>query len=123
MVRDLQECKFKCLLVKAVDESLNCLGDSVRYSIYFHLEYTFGIKREEIPKKPEIFADKLEELFKDGSCFIKKLILKRLYESVGLEFKRKENYSFSDYINEIKNLLTKQAEIKAEGTLACKKRK
>jgi len=119
----LQECKFKCLLVKAVDESLSCLGDSAKCSIYFHLEYSFGIKKDEIPKKPEIFAEKLEALLKDGSCFIERLIIKRLYEGVGLEFEYKENYSFSDYINEVRDLLVKQVKIKSEKeAFKCRKR-
>ena len=120
----MQKCKFKCLLVKAVDESLSFLGDSAKCSIYFYLETSFGIKREEIPKKPEVFAEKLEELFKDGSCYIKRLILKRLYESVGLELKCKKDYSFADYINEVKEFLDKQAENKVEGRLLkCGKKK
>ena len=122
--KQLQKCRFKCLLVKAVDESLSFLGDSAKCSIYFHLETSFGMKREEIPKKPEVFAEKLEELFKEGSCYIKRLILKRLYESAGLELKCKKGYSFTDYINEVKEFLDKQAENKVEERLLkCGKKK
>ena len=110
----MQKCKFNRLLAKAVDESLSFLGESAKYSIYFHLEYSFGLRKEEIPKRPEVFAEKLESLFKDGSIYIKRLILKRLYESVGLELKCKRNYSFLDYINEVKELLSKQGEKKVK---------
>jgi len=113
----MQKCKFNRLLAKAVDESLSFLGESAKYSIYFHLEYSFGLRREEIPKRPEIFAEKLESLLKDGSIYIERLILKRLYESVGLELKCKENYSFLDYINEVKELLSKQGEKKVKERL------
>jgi len=112
--KELQKCKFDCLLVKAIDESLNFLGESAKYSIYFHLEVSFGLKKEEIPKKPDVFAEKLEELFRDGSEYIKRIILKRLFESAGLKLKCKEGYSFIDYINEVREFLDKQAEKKSE---------
>ena len=67
LVLEMQKCKFNCLLAKAVDESLSFLGESAKYSIYFHLEYSFELRREEIPKRPEIFAEKLESLLKDLS--------------------------------------------------------
>ncbi len=122
LVKDLQKCKFKCLFIKAIDESLSYLGESAKYYIYFHLEYTFGVRREEIPEKPEIFAEKLEELFMDGSTYIERLILKRLFENVGLELKCKKGYSFTDYINEIREFLCEQNEKKIEGrVLECRK--
>lgn len=122
--KELQKCKFDCLLVKAVDESLNFLGESAKFSIYFHLKVSFGLKREEIPKKPEVFAEKLEELFRDGSKYIKRIILKRLFESVGLELKCKKGYSFTDYINEVREFLEKQTEKKGEKRpLECRREK
>ena len=124
VVKQLQKCRFKCLFTKAVEESLSLLGESAKCSIYFHLETSFEIKREEIPKNPEVFAEKLEELFGGGSRYIKRLILKRLYESAGLELKCKKGYSFTDYINEVKEFLNKQIENKVEERLLkCGKKK
>jgi len=104
----LSKCKFDCLLIKAVDESLSCLGVSVKHSIYFYLENSFGLRRNEIPRKPEAFSQNLEVLFKDGSNCIEKLILKRLYETVGLKFEYREGRRFADYINEVRRFLAKQ---------------
>lgn len=107
-MKELGKYKFECLLIKAVDEGLECLGSSVKCSIYFHLENSFGLKKDEIPKKPKDFSQNLEALFKDGSNYIEKLILKRLYENVGLEFKYRENYGFADYVDEVKRLLARK---------------
>jgi len=67
----MQKCKFNCLLAKAVDESLSFLGEPAKYSIYFHLECPFGLRREEMPKRPEVFAENLRASLRMGQYTLK----------------------------------------------------
>ena len=76
--------KFDCLLLDAVDQSLSVLGESSKTSIYFHLEKSYGIKRQDIPQKTEEFVSALEKLFGPGAAFIASLVSKRLCEKAGL---------------------------------------
>jgi hypothetical protein len=47
----LAERTFDNLLLEAIDEGLSSLGESVRQSVYFHLQKSFHISREEIPER------------------------------------------------------------------------
>lgn len=78
---------FDKLLLEAVDEGLSSLGESPKQAIYFHLEKSFNIKKQEIPYKIEAFADALEKIFGLGANFLENLIVKNLYEKVGRSFK------------------------------------
>lgn len=73
---------FEQLLLQAIDEGLSSLGESSKQAIYYHLEKSFTIKKEEIPNKIEPFEDALKRIFGIGADFIETLIMKRLTEKV-----------------------------------------
>jgi len=77
-----------------VDEGLSSLGESEKQAIYFHLENRFKIKKKEIPSKLEMFKEGLEKIFGAGADFLEILILKSLYEKVGMTFEWQETKSF-----------------------------
>lgn len=62
----LPKSEFDKLLLAAVDEGLSILGESSKKAIYFHLERNFGIKKDEIPSKVEVFSEALEQIFRAG---------------------------------------------------------
>jgi hypothetical protein len=41
---------FDKILLRAIDEALNSLGESVRQAIYFYIENKFSVARDEIPE-------------------------------------------------------------------------
>ena len=41
---------FEKLLMEAVDEGLKSLGESGRRMVFFHLEKSYSIKKQDIPK-------------------------------------------------------------------------
>ncbi|KPV62988.1 MAG: hypothetical protein AOA66_1058 [Candidatus Bathyarchaeota archaeon BA2] len=94
---------FEKLFIEAVDEGLNVLGESGKQMIFFHLEKSCSIKKHEIPKKPEAFAEGLEKIFGAGASVLEKLIVKSLYSKLGLKCKEKSEYTFADYLNNVKN--------------------
>jgi hypothetical protein len=73
---------FESYLLEAVDESLSSLGESSRQAIYYHLEKSFSIGKQEIPNNVESFVSALEKIFGLGANFIETLIVTRLNEKV-----------------------------------------
>ncbi len=73
---------FERHLLEAVDESLSSLGESSKQAIYYHLEKSFNIEKQEIPNNVESFVCALEKIFGLGANFIETLIVARLSEKV-----------------------------------------
>jgi len=91
--------EFNRLLVSAIDEALNSLGESVKQSIYFHIENKFTVERNEIPENLEEFQGGLEKIFGAGARFIEILIMKNLHTKIGLPLKMEnENFEFVEYV-------------------------
>jgi hypothetical protein len=90
---------FNRLLVSAIDEALNSLGESVKQSIYFHIENKFKVERNEIPDNLEEFQGGLEKIFGAGARFIEILIMKNLHTKIGLPLKMEsEKFEFVEYV-------------------------
>jgi hypothetical protein len=85
------ELEFDAILLESVDEALSALGDPVKRAIYFHLEQSFGIRKDEIPQRLADFKQALENILGAHACvggeFTEILVLKKLYEKVGEVFK------------------------------------
>jgi hypothetical protein len=92
---------FKRLLLEAVDEGLSSLGDSPKQTIYFSLEKTFSIKKQDIPNKIEEFTNAIEKIFGYGANLLEIQIIKHLYKKVGHDFRyfpEKDGLSFTEYV-------------------------
>jgi len=97
----LPENNFRKILLTAVEESLSSLGDSPKQAIFFHLENSFKIEREGIPTNLTEFAKALEGIFGSGASYLEKLIAKRLYEKLGLEFENEGNWDFLECVTKV----------------------
>jgi hypothetical protein len=97
----LVKCNFEKFLLEAVDESLSSLGESSKQSIYYHLDSSFCIKKQEIPDKVEAFTAALEKIFGLGANFIESLIMKRLMEKVelGPKWHISKELTLVEYVN------------------------
>jgi len=95
------ENRWSQLLLEAVDEGLLILGESARKSIYFHLQNTCSLMREDIPNKPEAFAEGLRRIFGAGAKAIEESIVKSLYSKLGIEYKKRKNTGFVDCLNAV----------------------
>ena len=91
---------FNKLLLEAVDEGLSSLGESAKQAIYFYLKNSFNIKKKEIPFKLEAFNNGIEKIFGLGADFLKVLVLKSLYEKIGMVFEWHESTSF-DFVKSV----------------------
>jgi len=97
----LHNRSFEKLLLEALDETLSSLGDSSKEAIYFHLEKTFSINKQDIPYKIEEFANAIEKIFGSGARLLEIKIMKRLYEKVGPVFKyfpERDDLVFTEYV-------------------------
>jgi len=90
---------FSKLLLAAVDESLSSLGDSSKQAIFFHLESSFKIKRENIPTNLTEFSKALEGIFGPGATYLEKMIAKHLHEKLGLGFEDIESVDFPECVD------------------------
>jgi len=102
---------FEKLFLEAVDEGLAYLGESTSRTIYYHLERDFNIKKQDIPRKIEAFADAIEKIFGDGAGLLEIEIMKKLHEKVGDSFRcfpEEKDLVFTEYLNAFKlSYLTK----------------
>ena len=105
--------EFEKLLLEAVDESLSTLGESSRQAIYFHLQRSFNISKEDIPRKIDVFAEAIEKVFGLGADFLEILIMKRFHEKVGgnLNIRHTTNFAFADYMVAAKRNFMKRGRV------------
>jgi len=108
----IKQEEFEKLFMEAVDEGLKSLGESVRQMIFYHLENTYSVKRQDIPKKPEAFAEGLEKIFGKGASVLEKIIVKTLYSKLGLEYEDKKDFVFIDYLKDF--ITIKETQDKSE---------
>jgi len=101
----LPQNNLRKILLEAVEEGLSSLGDSPKQAIFFHLETSFEISKDNIPTNLTEFSKALEKIFGPGSLYLEKLIVKRLYEKLGLEFQEAENWDFLKYIDNTRERL------------------
>ena len=95
---------FEKILLESVDEGLSSLGQSSRRAIYFHLEKSFNVKKQEIPFKIEVFADAIEKIFGKGATFLEIVIMKRLHQKTEEVFELHEStgLAFTEYVTSAK---------------------
>ncbi|MGB9854008.1 MAG: hypothetical protein ACPLRY_04280 [Candidatus Bathyarchaeales archaeon] len=78
------------------------LGESGRDVVYFHLQHSYGLRKENIADNPEIFTECLRKIFGLGAQVIESSIVKVLCRKLGIEYVENKNYTFAQYLNDIK---------------------
>lgn len=86
---------FKETFNSAVEKAMLLLGESGKQATYYHIEKTFGIKRNTWHKNPEDFAEAVEQIFGPGSQLLLKAMAKELYSSLGLKLKESGELRFT----------------------------
>jgi hypothetical protein len=88
-----QRMNVASYLVEAIDETLELLGKQTPLIVYDYLEKNFRLKKEEIPARPGAFLMGLSNLFGTASKDLERIIVKRLYEKLGIIVKPTDNLS------------------------------
>ena len=101
---------FDEILLRAIDEALYSLGETVSQAIYFHIEDKCGIIKNEIPANLQQFQGGLKEIFGAGAQFIEILIMKTLHLKIGcpqIKVKNKK-LEFIEYVHATKRGYTEK---------------
>ena len=96
-----ESVSFDKILLRAIDEALNSLGETVRKTIYLHIENKFNVARNEIPEKLEQFQVGLKEIFGAGAYVIEISIMKNLHMKAGCPRVNVKNQKleFTEYVD------------------------
>lgn len=90
---------------KIIDKVLTqVFGKEATLLIYRHLEHNYHVKRNEIGKKIEVFAQGLEDFLRSGAYVIERKILEDIHSSHGLIRRlelQKANYE-DDFVGQMK---------------------
>jgi len=95
----MKKLDFDKTLLEAVDCALLALGESPRKAIYYHLNKSFKLQKEDIPEDTDKFSHALNTIFGPGAEVIEKLIVKNLYRKLNLNFEDKAGFEIDDYIS------------------------
>ncbi len=99
---------YETILLEAIDDALETLGENVKVSIYFHLQTKFNLPKEEIPNRVTDFSDALERIFGVGSKKIEILVMKFLNDKIQVNYEWTgpswlvPNLTFEGYVEMVK---------------------
>jgi hypothetical protein len=74
---------FDKLLLEAIEECLDSLDEPSKLAIYFCLQETFNIRKEDILENAKVFSRALEEIFGLGGNYLETLIPRSLCQKTG----------------------------------------
>lgn len=81
------DVSFYDALLRAIDDAFLSLGEQAKTTIYFHLENSMGIKKQEIPFRIYDFQNALEKIFGVGARSLEIMILKHLHKELNTTYK------------------------------------
>ena len=96
---------FEELLRESIDDGLSLLGESAKQVVYFHLEKTFKINRQNIPYRIEEFIAAIEKIFGIGAKILEIQMMKSLFKKFGCTTRhhpRQKDLEFTEYVEAIK---------------------
>lgn len=104
----MKKMDFDKTLLEAVDYALLAFGESPREAIYYHLNKTFKLQKEDIPEDTDKFSHALNTIFGPGAEVIEKLIVKNLYNRLNLDFEENATLEITDYISQAQEFARKE---------------
>jgi hypothetical protein len=108
----LPQDHFTKVLLAAIEEGLSSLGDSPREAIFYHLEASFQLKKEDIPLNLTDFKQALMRIFGPGAPYIEKIITKSFYEKMGLNLEDVQDVDLVVYVDNAKRRIVRAGEVK-----------
>ena len=114
----ITEQDFNRLFIDAIDETFSSLGESAKTAIYYHLEQKFNIKKDEIPRSVENFAQAMDKLFGIGSKPLELMFMQRLNEKVKAEYGpiKPDDFTFEKYVDLVKQKVVSNDKIEETAT-------
>ena len=72
------------VILECIERALDSFGQNVRLVLYWKMERELGLRRENIPFKPELFAKSVERMFGPGSRIVERVITREIEKSSGV---------------------------------------
>ncbi len=119
-IHQINDPSFREAFNLAVERAMLILGESGRQAVCYHVEKSFGLKRGEWPKKPELFEEVLRRIFGFGAELLLKAIVFELYSNLGLEFDLKGKIDFSYIIRQAERQAEKRRKPCKVGKSRCR---
>ncbi len=92
------ETEFREVLIASVDDALASIGENFRRVILFHVKQRSSLTLNDIPEKPTEFTAAINEVLGEGVVrVLERVIVKRLYERLGIQFVEKSGFELADY--------------------------
>jgi hypothetical protein len=101
------ESQLETTILEAIDESLASFGDSVKQVVYYQIEKSYHVRKQDIPSKIEEFVATVEGIFGVGAQLIEMKILQTLYaRTKGFAyFPAGEDLVFKDYVQSVRSFM------------------
>lgn len=81
-------------ILECVDCGLEALGENVRRVVYYHVEKTFQLKKNDIPARPEVFEQAIISIFGEkGAKTIEELIIQKMRKTFKLRQRSKQTFT------------------------------
>jgi hypothetical protein len=93
---------FNQTFLECVDEGLSVLGNEPQQAVYQYLATIHSLDREQIPDKVDEFATGLRKALGSASRVIERLILKKLFQRMGSNFREVADLECADYVRDAK---------------------
>lgn len=93
---------FELLLLECIDEGLSVLGNEPRQALYQYLLTICSLPRDEIPGRVADFAAGLKKSLGGASRVIERIILRKLFQKTGSNFRETMDTEFTEYVAEAK---------------------
>lgn len=93
---------FELLLLECIDEGLSVLGNEPREALYQYLLTICSLPREEIPNRVADFAGGLRKSLGGASKVIERMILRKLFQKTGYNFRETTDTEFTEYVADAK---------------------
>ena len=98
---------FETTLLEAIDEIFSSFGNNCKRALYLHLKDNYEIKKKEVPRKIQDFADAIEEIFGAGSRLLEMRIIEALHEKVqDFVYFPQKDLVFTEYVTSLGSFLT-----------------
>lgn len=106
---DIKKDKFNEKLLVVLDKSMkNIFGENTVNAVYYHLQKRYLIKLEDIPEKPQVFAEAIKEIFgATGADVIETFIVRDLCDKFRIGGQRKEISKLVDFLDEVKGMASR----------------
>lgn len=93
---------FSRILLECIDDGLSVLGNEPREAAYQFLRTICSLPREEIPERVPEFAAGLKKALGGASKVIERLILRKLFDKTGSNFREVQDADFNEYVLDAK---------------------